>query len=140
MNDLGMTVLRSAVQVTLVALPASVLVLWAARRGAASAVAVATAALAILALVTAVAFCPLPAWWSWQPAPASATVTADGVAGRHSEKEAPAPAGVTVGLDWLASLRRLPSLMPLTVQHPEARPEHSGWPILALTFLLGAAA
>src|SRR5438105_12393054 len=112
MNEFGMTVLRSAVQVTLVALPASVLVLWAARRGAASAVAVATTALAILALVTAVAFCPLPAWWSWQPAPAMVVATADVTPQHHPEAGESGPPRIAVGLDWLSHLRRLPALMP----------------------------
>jgi hypothetical protein len=138
MNDLGMTVLRSAVQVTLVALPASALVLWAARRGAASAVTVATTALAILALTTAAAFCPLPAWWSWQPATAAATT--DVTTEPHPEAVAPTPPGIAVGLDWLSHLRRLPTLMPGTVPTTESRPEHSGWSALAVTFLIGVSA
>src|SRR5437667_1405816 len=134
MNDLGMTVLRSAVQVTLVALPASALVLWAARRGAASAVAVSTAALAILALVTAAAFCPLPPWWSWSPAPdALVAQVQDPTVRQHSGAEEVSPPGMAVNVDWLSHLRRLPALMPRAVRSTEARPEHSGWSILAVT-------
>jgi beta-lactamase regulating signal transducer with metallopeptidase domain len=64
--NLGITLLWSAVQVTLVLLAAAGLYLWAARRGPAARALVATAGLGILVLLPLVASCPLPVWWNWQ--------------------------------------------------------------------------
>ncbi len=76
MNDLGLTLLSCAAQVTALALAGAALAALAARRGPSAGAAVAFAGLAACVALTVAAFCPLPAWWAWPDAPPRDTDTA----------------------------------------------------------------
>jgi beta-lactamase regulating signal transducer with metallopeptidase domain len=65
MTHLGITLATAAVQVTLAAVPAVVLVAWAGRRSPRAAAAFAAVALALALALTATCFAPRPAWWAW---------------------------------------------------------------------------
>src|SRR5262245_47947113 len=65
MNKLGMALLCSAFQVTLLGSLAAVLYWRAWRRGPAAAARVAVLGLGVLVVLTLSALCPLPSWWSW---------------------------------------------------------------------------
>jgi beta-lactamase regulating signal transducer with metallopeptidase domain len=66
MNSLGVALLCSAVQATLLGLLATVLYWLARRRGSILAARVAALSLSALIVVTLAALCPLPSWWSWE--------------------------------------------------------------------------
>ena len=65
MNTLGLTLIWSAIQATLVAVVAILAYASAARRGPGAASIIAAGHLGITVLLTGLAFCPLPSWWRW---------------------------------------------------------------------------
>ena len=69
MNDLGLILVRAALQGTLVALVAVLLYAWAARRGPGSGAPVVVAFLFATVVLTILAFTPLPSWWAWSAGP-----------------------------------------------------------------------
>jgi beta-lactamase regulating signal transducer with metallopeptidase domain len=79
MNSLGIALICSALQATLLGLLAAVLYWLASRRGSILAARVAALSLGVLIVLTFAALCPLPSWWSWETllglqAPASTPV------------------------------------------------------------------
>ena len=77
MNNLGITLVTAAVQVTLAALPAVLLVALAGRRSSRTAVALSVVALGFCLGLTLTAFAPPPPWGCWfdaaiEPSPATA--------------------------------------------------------------------
>src|SRR6516164_2297315 len=66
MNNLGIALICSALQVTLLGLLAAVLYWLAGRRGPTAAARVAALSLGVLVVLTLAALCPLPSWWSWE--------------------------------------------------------------------------
>jgi beta-lactamase regulating signal transducer with metallopeptidase domain len=66
MNSLGISLLCSALQATLLGLLAAVLCWLASRRGSILAARVAALSLGVLIVLTLAALCPLPSWWSWE--------------------------------------------------------------------------
>jgi hypothetical protein len=66
MNNLGIALLCSALQVTLLGSLAAMLYLFACWRGPAAAARVAALSLGVLLVLTLAAVCPLPSWWSWE--------------------------------------------------------------------------
>src|SRR5438270_483575 len=69
MNELGVALVSSAVQVTLLAVAAMLLYGMSARRRTGAETTVLVAALAASLIMTGLVFCPLPAWWTWEPGP-----------------------------------------------------------------------
>jgi hypothetical protein len=82
MNDLGVTLVWAAVQVTLVTAAAAVIYLFVARHGARAGALVAAVSLGSTVALTLLAFCPLPSCWAWQPVPAASA---------HAGPDGPAP-------------------------------------------------
>jgi beta-lactamase regulating signal transducer with metallopeptidase domain len=66
MNSLGIALICSALQATLLGLLAAVLYWLASRRGSIAAARVAALSLGVLVVLTLAALCPLPSWWSWE--------------------------------------------------------------------------
>src|SRR5262249_24875606 len=66
MNSLGIALICSAVQATLLGLLAAVLYWLASHRESILAARVAALSLGVLMVLTLAALCPLPSWWSWQ--------------------------------------------------------------------------
>ncbi|HEY7155231.1 MAG TPA: M56 family metallopeptidase, partial [Gemmataceae bacterium] len=65
MNDLGIALICSAFQVTLLGSLAAVLYLFASRRAPAVAARAAALGLGACVILTLGSVCPLPSWWSW---------------------------------------------------------------------------
>jgi beta-lactamase regulating signal transducer with metallopeptidase domain len=133
MNGLGIALATAALQVTLAAGPAAVVVVLAGRRSPRTAAALAAVALGLCALLSAAALAPSPRWWSWgelthvQPNPGYAPTPAD----------VSSAAGPTLG-GWRTTLRRLIDLLP-AAESPNSppRPAWSAWSLLAGLFLAG---
>jgi beta-lactamase regulating signal transducer with metallopeptidase domain len=68
MNNLAITLIAVAVQVSVVALLALVCHPLLARRRPGAAAWTLAASLGLIVLLTGIAFCPLPSWWTWTPA------------------------------------------------------------------------
>lgn len=109
MNDLGMSLIWAALQVTLLASTAMLLYAWCARRGPGQAALVTATALAAAALVSIAAFCPVPAFVTWESeGPASAKPQAVAPADVKDAEEASVPttsetakpASGGVGFSW----------------------------------------
>jgi beta-lactamase regulating signal transducer with metallopeptidase domain len=66
MNSLGIGLICSALQATLLGLLAAVLYRLASRRGSILAARVVALSLGVLIVLTLAALCPLPSWWSWE--------------------------------------------------------------------------
>jgi beta-lactamase regulating signal transducer with metallopeptidase domain len=84
MNNLGIALVCSALQATLLGLLAAVLYWLASRRGSIMAARVAALSLGVLVVLTLAALCPLPSWWSWETLLGRQTSTsppAGGIAG-----------------------------------------------------------
>jgi beta-lactamase regulating signal transducer with metallopeptidase domain len=108
MNGLGIALATAALQVTLAAAPAAVLVALAGRRSPRTAAALAAAALGLCALLTAAALAPSPGWWSW----AYVSGGRPSAASEPTTTAAPAPGGAPAG-SWRVTLRRLTDLLPV---------------------------
>jgi beta-lactamase regulating signal transducer with metallopeptidase domain len=75
MNQLGIALVWSAAQVTLVTLIAVGLYLIVSRRGPSAGSWVATLYLGVTIVLMLPAFCPLPDWWDWKAVPATTTAS-----------------------------------------------------------------
>jgi beta-lactamase regulating signal transducer with metallopeptidase domain len=135
MNGLGISLATAAVQVTLAAVPAVVLVAWAGRRSPRAAAALAAVALGLCFLLTAAALGPLPGWWSWNssigvqsPDSPTPSLSGDDSAARPSD---------TGG--WRPTLRRLTDLLPAVAPTAIEVPAWSAWALLAGLFVVGLA-
>jgi beta-lactamase regulating signal transducer with metallopeptidase domain len=151
MNSLGIALICSALQATLLGLLAAVLYWLASRRGSILAARVAALSLGVLIGLTFAALCPLPSWWSLETllglqAPASTPVrgiTSDTLA--NPGDAAPAVAapsyaqetneGVGIGLS-LARLRD--AWGSLSRQSLEGDASDQRWPaVVPVLFLIG---
>jgi beta-lactamase regulating signal transducer with metallopeptidase domain len=148
MNDLGIALICSALQVTLFGSMASMLYLCASRRGPAAAARVAALTLGLCIVLTLVAVCPLPSWWSWQqllgrptsvPQPAQGADVETSVSSVEtpipsSEKVSPT-AGESPWMGWsLVRLRQ--AWEDLSQQRFDTETSTSCWPrIVSIVFL-----
>jgi beta-lactamase regulating signal transducer with metallopeptidase domain len=139
MNDIGLSLIAAAVQVTLLTAAAILLYAIAARRGPDQAAAVVTACLGAGVLLTMLAFVPLPELWSWpsNSLPAIAETQADssapGVASPSGVIEPATLTGEGAGpsLDFLHALRQR------LAQSALPAPARSGrWPALVAVVVL----
>lgn len=147
MNSLGIALLCSALQATLLGLLATVLYWLASRCGSILAARVATLSLGVLIVLTLAALSPLPSWWSWEtllgrPMPASTPagrITGDMLT--VPEVAAPSDArqaseGHGIGL----SLARLRDVWDSFSRHSaEGHAPGHRWPVVVpILFLIGA--
>src|SRR5262249_40875127 len=146
MNNLGITLVGVAVQVTLVALVAAVLYGVMARRGPEAGSLTARLGLVGIVALTFVAFVPLPRWWNWSASReraspvdfAASEVTAEpmlDVEKKTTAAETPHESGG--GSGW--SLAGLRGLLARLSRDKEAAPEKSwsGPWFVAVLFLVG---
>jgi beta-lactamase regulating signal transducer with metallopeptidase domain len=130
MNHLGMTLVTAAVQVTLAALPAVVVVALSGRRSPRTAAALAFVSLALCVGLTISAFAPPPPWRNWLsdngPRPIAPTLAFDEQSGAGVSE--PAALGVP--------LRRLLDLLSMSDVAASERQTWSVWAWLALSALL----
>jgi hypothetical protein len=146
MNDLGLAVLRAALQGTMLALVAVPLYLLAARRGPRAGSLVASLYLALSGLLVLVALSPQPSWWTWARAPdaasghtpldrfpISAPRNAD-IPAAHEGAISDGTGGLTRSLAWLQwTWHRLDTLAPAV-----AGPGLSWISLVAFGFLAGS--
>jgi BlaR1 peptidase M56 len=131
MTSLGIALVTAAVQVTLAALIAIAVVMWAGRRSPRAAAGLAAAGLGLCSLLSLAAVGPVPGWWTWEathPHAAQGPNVLEPV-----EAPAPSPAG-----GFVFPLRRLAALLPAAgFVPPEREPTGGIWPVLAVTFIAG---
>lgn len=133
MTSLGIALATAAIQVTLAALIATIVVAAVARRNPRAGVVLAAAALGLCGSLSLAALAPLPGWWTWDTLPPPADRPAEVIAG-----ETPAPPTVVGGIT--IPLRRLAAVLPSAAEiahHEESA--RSVWPILAALFIAGGA-
>jgi beta-lactamase regulating signal transducer with metallopeptidase domain len=100
MNDIGLSLVAAAVQVTLVAIAALVLYALAARKGPGEGAGIAATGLSAGIVLTFVALIPLPEWWSWEtPAPVSIVESDASPSGRSDNPTAAAVATGATAID-----------------------------------------
>lgn len=152
MNSLGIALICSAVQATLLGLLAAVLYWLASHRGSIPAARVAALSLGVLIVLTLAALSPLPSWWSWETLLDRQTPVFTPIGGKTGDSltvsgvAAPAVAAASdarqaseghgIGLS-LARLRDVwDSLSPHSVEGHA--PDHR-WPaVVPILFLIGA--
>jgi hypothetical protein len=122
MNELGITLVWSIVQITIVAGAAVVLSWFVSRRGGGIGTTLPAFPLHLILILTLLAFCPLPGWWVWSdgrdpldlsaseppatPVAAARATTEPTALGQSVESEPP-PADGTHGAAWSFALARL---------------------------------
>jgi beta-lactamase regulating signal transducer with metallopeptidase domain len=143
MNDLGIELAWSAVQVTLLAVAAAAVYPFAARRPALAA-AVAAAGVGGAVVLTVLTLCPLPSWWGWRapeaappapptPAASSPPAAAEADAGKDtSAVSADGPA-------WPAGMVRWTWQGAGSAVAPFRDHAESHWGVVAVVALAGAA-
>lgn len=94
MNELGITLLWSAVRVTLVAVVAIALYPVASRHETGAGARMTGLSLAIILALSLLAFCPLPSWWTWR-APSSQSKVTPSADFTSSHHKVPTDAGAT---------------------------------------------
>ncbi len=141
MNDLGTLLAWSALQATLLAVAVAVVYPFAARRRPAAGAAVAVVALCGSVVLTLLAVCPLPSWWDWRPptSPEAARVDPRIAPVPSPASERDSPTAPEDGPSWPVGVVRLTWEGAGRAAAPFADRSQSGWTIVAMFFLVGAA-
>jgi beta-lactamase regulating signal transducer with metallopeptidase domain len=133
MTTFGIALATAAVQVTLAALVALVVVAYLTRRSPRTAVAISAAGLGLCALLTLGATVAIPGWWTWDSLPNPPTAAASAFTKR------PVPTTSTSS-EFSFPIRRLLSLLPQPPARPgESQSHRTVWTIIPFAILAGAA-
>jgi beta-lactamase regulating signal transducer with metallopeptidase domain len=148
MNDLGIALICSAFQVTLLGSLVAVLYLFASRRAPAVAARAAALGLGACVVLTLGAVCPLPSWWSWTlllgrsaPVPLSTPGTTIETRNSSEENVSPSEAADTHSVaenPWMGwSLARLRDVWDtLARQRADTDATAYGWPSIVPTLFV----
>jgi len=131
MNQLGITLATAAVQVTLAALPAVIIVALCGRRSPRTAAALSLCGLALCLGLTATAFAPPPPWREWLNPPDPVSAAPEIRSGRPTTSEGGASG-------FIIPLRRLIDVLPAIGSPAAEQSSWSGWAWLAMAALVGA--
>jgi beta-lactamase regulating signal transducer with metallopeptidase domain len=114
MNNIGLSLIWTGAQVTLLSAAAVVLYRLAARRGPGHGATTAAASLGAVVMLALLALVPIPAWWDLEPAKLPAASLDDGPANAPTESvQSPAPPAES---DWAVSEPELPGFSLLSLR------------------------